>query len=42
MANPVTTNIAQNDRLIDENILRFVVDETVNYSLSKLHFGNVL
>ena len=38
----VTSNIAQNDRLTVETILGLVVGETVNCSLSKLHFGNVL
>ena len=37
----VTTNIAKNDHLIVESILRFVVGEEVNCSRSKQYFGNV-
>ena len=42
MANWVTIDIVQNERLIAENILSFVSVETVNCSLSKQYFGNVL
>ena len=42
MTNWVTTNIGLNNRLAVVSFLSFVGDETVNCSLSKWYFGNVL
>ena len=42
MSNWVTTNVVCHIRLFVESILNFVGGETVNCSLSKWYFGNVL
>ena len=42
IANWVTYNIVQNDYLFVESILSFVIGETINCSLSKSYFGNVM